>query len=85
MHAEFFVATCFEISGLGVVVSGEVKSGEISEGAVGRTSRGKKCVVVKIESEGERMPVAKVKDKVSIVLKYITKLDVKAYDHLYFE
>jgi len=85
MNAEFIVSASFELSGLGVVASGEVKSGEIQEGAVGRTTKGKKCVVVRIENVGERVPIAREKSKVSLTIKHITKNDVRPWDTLYFE
>ena len=85
MNAEFLVDACFELSGLGVVVSGEVKSGEIQEGAVGRTAKGKKCVVVRIENMGERVPVAREKAKVSLTIKHVMKNDIKPWDMVYFE
>ena len=84
MNAEFYVHTCFEVSGLGVVVSGEVTSGEITEGAIGRTSKGKRCTVVKIEELNFRVPVARTKSKVSLTLKHITKEDIKPWDTIYF-
>ncbi len=84
MNAEFLVSSCFELSGIGVVVSGEVQSGEISEGAVGRTDRGKTCSVVKIENMGDRVPIANEKSKVTLTIKHITKSDIKPWDTLYF-
>ena len=85
MNAEFLVGTCFEISGLGLVLAGEVKSGEIAEGSLGRTNKGKKCTVVKIEESNHRVPVAHTKSKVTITVKHITKADVRPWDMIYFE
>jgi len=85
MNAEFPVSASFELSRLGVVTSGEVKLGEIQEGSVGRTAKGKKCVVVRIENMGERVPAARGKSKVTLTIKHIMKNDVKPWDIVYFD
>ena len=73
------------MAGLGLVVSGEVKSGEVTEGSNGRTAKGKKCAVVKIELGGERISIAEKKSKVSMVLKNIGRTDAKPWDIIYFD
>lgn len=85
MSAEFLVNTCFVISGLGIIVSGEVRSGEIAEGVVGRTTNNKRCTVVKIEQDGDRIPLAHAKSKVTLTLKHIGKNDVRSWDTVYFD
>jgi len=85
MSAEFLVATCFELSGVGLILSGEVKSGEISEGAIGRTTKGKRCAVVKIEESNDRVSIARTKSKVTLTVKHISKQDIKPWDTIYFD
>ena len=85
MNAEFTVYTCYVLSGLGLVLSGEVKSGTVAEGEIGMTAKGKRCTVVKIETKGERMHSANSRERVTLVVKHISKDDVKPWDTLYFK
>lgn len=84
MNAEFFVTTLYELAGLGLILAGEVKGGEVSEGEAGITSRGKKCIIVKVEVDGQRVHSAVSKQKATIVVKHIDKRDVQVRDSLYF-
>jgi GTPase len=84
MPAEFYVGRCYEISGVGLVIAGNVSSGEIREGQIGQTFKGKKCTVVKIEKEGYQIPSAEEKDSVSLFVKYLSRQDLKPGDFLYF-
>ena len=85
MGAEFFVARCYEIGGVGLVIAGSVESGEFGEGCVGRTFKGKKFTLVKIEKEGAKIPRACEKDKVNLFIKHITRADLRPGELLYFD
>ncbi len=84
MGAEFFVARCYDIGGVGLVIAGSVESGEFCEGCVGRTFKGKKFTLVKIEKDGSKVVKACEKDKVNLFVKYITRADLRAGELLYF-
>jgi selenocysteine-specific translation elongation factor len=84
MYAEFTVKSCFDLPGLGVVISGEVMDGSIAEGVQGKTSKGKICTVVRIDSHGQKLNIVSRKDKVSLTVKNITITDVKPGEALYF-
>jgi translation elongation factor EF-1alpha len=85
MSSEFFVARCYDVGGVGLIISGTVESGEIREGTIGRTFKGKKFTLVKIEKEGEQIPKACEKDKVTIFVKHISRIDVKPGESIYFD
>ncbi|MFA5338428.1 MAG: hypothetical protein WC330_08845 [Candidatus Omnitrophota bacterium] len=78
MHAEFIVKSCFSLPGLGVIVSGEVTFGNIKEGAQGKSPSGKLVTVVRMDNQGAKVQIARVKDKVNIVMKGINVSDVRA-------
>ncbi|MCM8773754.1 MAG: hypothetical protein NC820_03340 [Candidatus Omnitrophica bacterium] len=85
METKFLVSTRFVVNGLGLVLSGEVKSGLLMEGAFGRTSKGKKCAVIKIDVDGVRTMQANAKQKANIVVKYVEQNDIMPGDIIYFE
>ena len=85
MHAEFRVINCYDISGVGLVLTGQVENGEIEEGALGMTYRGKKCAVIKIEHQGERRQSAKEKERVNVYVKHITRADVRPGEKIRFD
>lgn len=76
MHAEFIVKSCFSLPGLGVIASGEVTQGHIEEGAQRKTLAGKLITVVRMDIQGVKVQIARMKDKVNIVMKSITTSDV---------
>ena len=85
MSAEFLVQQCYDLGGEGVVVIGAVERGDILEGSMGRTFKGKKFTLVKIEKEGFKLRRAHRKDKVSLFVKYIKKTDVRPGEILRFD
>lgn len=84
MSAEFKVKSQYFIGGLGLVVTGEIKSGEIQDGKMGTNNRGKKCAVVKIEVNGEKVSSAKRHDIATIVLRYLNRNDVHVGESIFF-
>jgi len=84
MSAEFLVANCHYIDEVGTLVGGEVLKGRIEEGQWGVTLAGKKFLVSKIESQGDRMPFASERDKVNLYAMHITLAFLRAGDILYF-
>jgi len=87
MRSEFVVEQCYRMSHLPMIISGEVVSGEIRDGAWGITSRGKRCLLVKIEAKktGGNVGVAKAHEKVNIYLKNIKQSDIKPGVVIFFD
>ncbi|MCM8824244.1 MAG: hypothetical protein NC822_06185 [Candidatus Omnitrophica bacterium] len=85
METKFLVSTRFVVNGLGLVLSGELKSGSLMEGAFGRTPKGKKCAVVKIDVDGVRTTRVNSKQKANVVVKYVEQNDIMPGDIIYFE
>ena len=85
MSAQFLILTCYEMAGIGLVMSGEVRHGELLEGANGRTSKGKRCSIVKIEHAGERVSTAQEKSRVTLLVKHIGRSDAKPWDVIFFD
>ena len=85
MSAEFLIQRCYNLSGEGVIIRGIVEWGDVLDGSVGRTFRGKKFTLVKIEKEGDRVRRAQEKDKVSLFIKYIRPTDVRPGEMLHFD
>ncbi|MCF7908869.1 MAG: hypothetical protein K9L86_08385 [Candidatus Omnitrophica bacterium] len=85
MGAEIFVARCYDVGGVGLVINGWVQSGEIREGSVGRTYKGKRFTLVKIEKEGKQIPKAVEKDKINLFVKHVNRTEVKPGETVYFE
>jgi len=83
MQAEFFVSQVYNVGGTGIILHGEVNSGQITEGSIGMTFSGKKFTVVRIEKQGEKVPVALKKDKVNIFIKNIQFSDLRVGETLY--
>lgn len=84
MQADFFVKQCYDVGGVSLVLAGNVESGEIAEGSIGVTSKGKKFTVVKIEKDGDRVPVALRKEKVNLSIKNITRVDIRVGEIIHF-
>lgn len=85
MPGEFFVARCYEVGGVGIILAGRVESGQVREGSIGRTFKGKKCTLVRIEKDGDQIPAAKEHDKVNLFVKHVTRADVKPGETLLFD
>lgn len=85
MGAEVFVSRCYDVGGVGLVVNGWVQSGAINEGSIGRTFKGKRFTLVKIEKEGQQIPRALEKDKVNLFVKHVTRTDLKPGETVYFD
>ena len=85
MGAEIFVARCYDVGGVGLVINGWVQSGEVREGLVGRTFKGKKFTLVKIEKDGKQIPKALKKDRINLFLKYVTRTDLRPGETVYFD
>jgi GTPase len=85
MAAEFCIAQCYNIGGVSICICGTVESGEVIEGSIGRTFRGKKFTLVKIEKEGFQLPRAKEKEIVNLFVKYISKEDIRPGEVIYFD
>ncbi|MDD5070375.1 MAG: hypothetical protein PHV17_06565 [Candidatus Omnitrophica bacterium] len=85
MHGEFCVDHCYDAIGLGQLITGQVTEGEIVEGAIGRTSKGERFTVVKIEQHGDRKRSALKKDKVNLYVKYVNKSKVRKGDIMHFD
>lgn len=84
MSVEFYVRQCHVISGVGLFISGKVGEGEISEGIMGKTFKGKRFTLVKIEKAGFQIPKAVEDDKVNLTLKGITREDLKPGETIFF-
>jgi hypothetical protein len=84
MFAEFVVNTCFKLSDLGLVASGEVTEGEISEGAQGKTPKGKVFTLVKIDIHGEHAHTIHKNDKANLFIKNIDFSEIRPGATLYF-
>lgn len=84
MKAEFTIKACFNLPSVGVVVSGEVIDGQIKEGMQGKIPKGKNCMVVRIDSKGQKVFIAHRKDKVNLTMKNIIISDVRPGETIYF-
>lgn len=84
MQADFFIKQCYSVGGESLILAGSVESGEIKEGSVGMTAKGKKFTVVKIEKEGNSVPVAFRKERVNLSIKNITRTDVRVGEVIHF-
>ncbi len=85
MSSEVVVARCYEIGGVALVIAGSVQSGEVKEGSVGRTYRGKKFTLVKMEKEGYQIPKAVEKDKINLFVKHLARSDLRIGESIYFD
>lgn len=84
MAGEFTIED-FKIAGdSALLLKGKVESGEFSEGDVGKTFRGKKLALIKIEKNGTRKPRANKGEKLSLFVKYIVPSDIAVGQPLYF-
>lgn len=84
MYAEFVVNTCFTLSGLGIVASGEVTEGEVSDTSQGRTAKGKNFTLIKIDVQGAQVRTIRKKDKANLFIKNIDISDIKPGVTVYF-
>jgi translation elongation factor EF-1alpha len=84
MAGELTIDNFKNIGGSGLLISGKVESGNISEGDVGKTYKGKKCAVIKIEKNGLRIPRAKEDEAVNLWVKYIVPADIMIGESLFF-
>jgi hypothetical protein len=84
MYAEFVIASCFDLTDLGVVISGEVTNGQIEEGSSGKTVKGKSFILVKIDIEGSQVHSIARKEKANLFIKNISRADVRPGETLYF-
>ena len=85
MGSQMQVRSSYRLSGLGVVITGEVHNGEITDNMIGVTSSGKRCPVVKIEVDNEVVKTAQIKDVATIVVKHIAIDDIKPGATIYFD
>ena len=85
MSSEVYVCMLYDVGGPCLVIVGDIENGEFREGAVGRTIRGKKFTVVKIEKEGRQIDKAAEKEKVNIFTKNITRADVRSGELVYID
>ena len=76
MHAEFVIKSCFNSPGLGVLASGDIMEGCIEEGSQGKTPTGKLVTVVRMDIKGVKVKIARIKEKVNIVMKGVAITDV---------
>ncbi|MDD4183467.1 MAG: hypothetical protein PHT53_06585 [Candidatus Omnitrophica bacterium] len=76
MHAEFVVKSCFNSPGLGVLASGDIVDGSIEEGSQGKTPAGKLVTVVRMDINGVKVKIARIKEKVNVIIKGVTITDV---------
>ncbi|MCF7893645.1 MAG: hypothetical protein K9L84_01085 [Candidatus Omnitrophica bacterium] len=72
------------IGGSALLIVGKVESGDILEGDVGKTYKGKKCAVVKIEKDGIRVSRASEEETVNFWIKYIVPADIATGESLFF-
>lgn len=84
MSAEFLVANCHYIDEVGTLIGGEVLKGRIEEGEWGVSSSGRRFLVSKIESQGERRLSASERDKVNLYAMHISQSNLRAGEILYF-
>jgi translation elongation factor EF-1alpha len=84
MSGELTIDNFKNIGGSAVLVIGKVESGNITEGDIGKTYKGKKCAVVKIEKNGNRIPRAKEDEDVSLWIKHIAPADISIGESLFF-
>ena len=85
MGAEFYVSRCYDVSGVGLVIAGWVESGELRDGHIGRTSKGVKFALVKIEKDGRQASTTKNKEKANLFVKHVTRNEIKPGETIYFE
>ncbi len=85
MSSEVFVSLLYDVGGPCLVIVGDVETGQFLEGAVGRTIKGKKFTVVKIEKEGKQVNKASKKERVNIFTKNITRSDVRSGELVYID
>ena len=85
MSAQVSVDRCYDFPGAGVIIFGRIKSGEVAEGAVGRNLKGRKFTLVKIEKEGQKIPMAYKNDVISLYIKNIESREFKSGEVICFD
>ncbi len=85
MAAEFVIRRVYNVGSTSLVAFGIVESGELHEGSVGRTAKGKRFTLVKIEKDGSRKHKAIEDEKVNIAVKNICFQDIKTGESLFFD
>lgn len=84
MGGELIIDNFKNIGGSALLITGKVESGNILEGDVGKTYKGKKCAVIKIEKNGVRIPRATEDERVNLWIKYILPVDITVGESLFF-
>jgi sulfate adenylyltransferase subunit 1 (EFTu-like GTPase family) len=84
MSGELEINNFKNMGGSAVLIVGKVKSGNVLEGDVGKTYKGKKCAVIKIEKNGTRIPRAGEDESISLWIKYIVPADIAIGESLFF-
>ncbi len=84
MAGEFIISDFKNMGGSALLVTGEVESGSVSEGDVGKTLKGKRLAVIKIEKNDARVVKASEGEKVKLSVKYIVPADIALGQSLRF-
>ncbi|MCF7870351.1 MAG: hypothetical protein K9M01_04465 [Candidatus Omnitrophica bacterium] len=84
MSGELTIDNFRNMGGSAILVTGKVESGNILEGDVGKTYKGKRCAVIKIEKNGTRAPRAGEDESISLWIKYIVPADIAIGESLFF-
>ena len=85
MSSQLQVRSIYKLTGIGIVVTGEVRHSDINDNMMGMTSDGKRCVIVKIEVSNEVVRKAHINEMATIVFKNITMDDIKPGAIIYFD
>lgn len=84
MAGELVIDNFKNMGGSALLVVGKVESGSVLEGDVGKTYKGKKFAVIKIEKDGLRIPKAREDDGINLWVKYIVPADITIGESLFF-